>query len=226
MINVVTIDDNKVDLDRINLILYQMKEVNLVRTFLNAYKAKDYLIKNRVDLIFSDIEIKNINGINLLTEIKRKSEVVFMSNYSEYAAKSFKASPLNYLLKPVLKEGVLNSIERYKERNLNQGEVVRFFFIKEKKSEYIKIYFDEINYIEANGDYLKIFYSDTEYETLLTLKKVLKLLPKNFSRTHRSYIINRSKIENFNTESIYINNQQIPISRAYRSQLRNTLLKS
>ena len=64
MINVVTIDDNKVDLDRINLILYQIKEVNLVRTFLNAYKAKDFLMKNRVDLIFSDIEIKNINGIN------------------------------------------------------------------------------------------------------------------------------------------------------------------
>jgi len=226
MINVVTIDDNKVDLDRINLILYQIKEVNLVRTFLNAYKAKDFLMKNRVDLIFSDIEIKNINGINLLTEIKRKSEVVFMSNYSEYAAKSFKASPLNYLLKPVLKEGVLTSIERYKERNLNQGEVVRFFFIKEKKSEYIKIYFDEINYIESNGDYLKIFFSDTEYETLLTLKKILKILPKNFRRTHRSYIINIRKVENFNTESIYINKQQIPISRAYRSKLRDTLLKS
>jgi len=223
MINVVTIDDNKIDLDRINLILYQIKEVSVVRTFLNAYKAKDFLLKNRVDLIFSDIEIKNINGINLLTEIKRKSEVVFMSNYSEYAAKSFKVSPLNYLLKPILKEDVLTSIERFKKKNLNQGDTENFFFIKEKKSEYIKIYFDEIYYIEAHGDYIKIHHANDIYETLSPLKRILKLLPENFSRSHRSYIINRDKIVNFRTETISINNQLIPISRAYKQDIYKKL---
>ena len=218
MIKVITIDDNQTDLERINSILKSMPDIDIVRSFNNLDSFNQNYEKLEHDIIFSDIEVEDQNSIDIMKNILKNPSIVFISSYPKYAHKSFSVNPIHYIVKPASRCEVLTAIDRFKNNRLNQNNKSSIF-VKKLHSTIEKIYLENIMFIEANKDSVKIKrFDNKEIETLSTIKKMYEKLPDNFIRVHRSFIINLKFIKSFNSNYVKIEDYTIPISRAYRKE--------
>jgi len=188
-------------------------------------KALNHIQGNPVDLLFLDINMPDLSGIQFLNALEHHPLVIFTTAYSEYALDSYDYDAVDYLLKPIEFDRFLKAVnkafrrvkEKKKERAplRRDGETV---FIK-SGTDYHKLDTRNILYIKGTGNYLTFVTLNKEILTLLTMKEALEILPSQFHRIHKSYIINLDHVELIETEEVKIKDQRIPIGDHYRDSL-------
>lgn len=195
-----------------------------------AFEAYEKLAENNIDLIFCDIQMPLVTGIEFLRSLPNRPQVIITTAYNEYALEGFDLDVLDYLLKPISFERFLRAIRKIQNLSVSnfseikpetidtdKGEAEAYIFVKED-GNYIKILLDNIVYIEGMKDYVKIFTKDKTIVSYLTLKKIEETFPKNsFIRIHKSYFVSVSKINAIRGNMIETTTQtQIPIGMQYR----------
>jgi two-component system, LytTR family, response regulator len=221
------IDDEPIALDIIKSHASKVPFLDLKATFTDAFKALEYLQKESVDLIFLDIKMPDISGIDFFNSLSRKPLVIFTTAYSEHAVTSFEMDAVDYFLKPFslarFLRGCNKAFELYNFRNAT--EYSDHVYIK-TGYEQVKVMYDEILYLEATGNYVTFVLKDKNILSRSTFIEAINLLPADrFVRVHRSYFVSVNKINKVERYQVTINKAVIPVSEAYSDNLNGVLKK-
>lgn len=233
-ISCITVDDEQLALDKIIHFISKVPFLELQNSFTNSLEALNYLKNNEVDLLFLDIQMDDLTGLQLIELLKKKPFIILTTAYSEYAIKSYELEVSDYLLKPISFERFLQAVNRVSDKmkeNLNHDintidkTIKRSDFILVKTDYQMqKVSFADILFIEGMKDYLRIVMPNRRIMTLQTFKNMMSLLPENqFFRIHKSYIIAIDKIKSIERNHVVINNERIPIGESYRVDFFNYL---
>lgn len=224
-LNCIAIDDEPFALEIMADDIQKVPFLNLIGTFSNPLDAWELIKQGKVDLIFLDIQMPTLTGTQFLRTLPTPPMVIFTTAYQQYALEGYDLDVIDYLLKPIPFERFLKAVNKAQERfqmNVKENielitEEATFFFIYVEYKQ-IKIYFDDILYIEGLKDYVKIFLK-TQTKPLLTrlnLKSIEAKLPvQQFYRVHNSYLVSLEKITSFKKTKLYIEKQEIPIGKKY-----------
>lgn len=206
--------------------------LNLIGEFDNPLKAAEFISRGEVQLLFLDIQMPKITGLDFFKTLQNAPPVIFTTAYPQYALEGFEVNALDYLVKPVsfdrFFKAVLKAKEFYEVRDTNRKETEfsDYFFIK-ADNKLVKILFDEVLYVEALQNYVTIHTAARKYMTYLTFKSVEDYLPADkFLKVHKSYIVAASKIDSIEGNDIRIGQQHIPISRNQKDEVMDKLLKN
>jgi len=230
ILNCAIVDDSTLQRLSIVRLIEKHPSLNLVAQYNNAIEAKMGLATEEIDLVFLDIEMPILSGFDLLDDLTLKPQIIFVTGKTKYAFKAFDYDAVDYLRKPISKERFLNAVHKaitnYKLKNEEGFDDEDFIFVKSNLKKR-KVFLNELSYIEALGDYVKLV---TEHESLVvlsTMKAFESLLPKErFLRIHKSYIVNLDKVERYNSKIIELDNQQLPLSRNRKAELVEALTAS
>jgi DNA-binding LytR/AlgR family response regulator len=220
MIKAIAIDDEPPALKVIESFCSHAENLELQKTFTSPNEALKYLRKFPVDLIFLDINMPSITGIDFYKSLERETMVIFTTAYSEYAVEGFNLNAVDYLLKPFTLERFQQAIKKaqdyYSYSRQLPGTVNQSLYIRADYS-LIKINFSEIVLIESLDDYLKIYLTnDKIIVARMTMKSMVEKLPViDFIRVHRSFIVPFNKISHVRNKIITISNKEIPIGGNY-----------
>lgn len=218
MIKAIALDDEPPALDILQSFCDKIDTIDLQKTFTKSDDAFKYLKKYPVDLLFLDINMPSISGIDFYKKLPHKTMVIFTTAYSEYAVEGFTLSATDYLLKPFSFSRFDQAVEKafLQWKIQNQNPELQYLFIRADYS-LVKILISDILFIEGLDDYLKIHIQNQKtIVARMTLKAILeKLPPSEFVRVHRSFIVPISKIEKVRNKIIYINEEEIPVSGSY-----------
>lgn len=220
MIKAIAIDDEPLALRVIETLCGTVEGIDLQKTFTKPSDAVRYLKNYPVDLLFVDIQMPSITGVNLVRSLEEKYMVIFTTAYSEYAAESYELNALDYLVKPIRQTRFAQAIGKAKEyfttHQLIQDPVQQFLCIRAEFS-LIKIPLQDILWIEGLGDYLKVHIHDRKTVVArMTMKEMLENLPeKDFIRVHRSFILPFKQILSVRNKVITIPGQEIPLGNTY-----------
>lgn len=220
----IIIDDEPIALRVIGGYIEKIDDIAVAGSFTNALDALKILRNQKVDLIFLDIEMPGINGLDFLKSIPQPPKVIFTTAYRNYAAEAFDVDALDYLVKPIPFERFLKAINKFYDTvrpsvaNMAPAEQRRIVLKSDKKN--YKVDIDDILYIESMDDYVKVHTTQKTLVCYLRLTGVETMLDKSqFIRIHRAYIVNKKRISIFTHAFVQINNQQLPIGRSYREEV-------
>ena len=229
MIRCIAIDDEPLALQLINEYCGKISFLKLEKTFTNTDEAKAYLQHNNVDLLFLDIQMPDINGMQFYKNLAEKPPVIFTTAYKDFAAEGFNVDAVDYLLKPFEYDRFLKACYKaneYLEFLSSQELQLNSIFVK-VNYEIMKINLKDIELIEALDDYIKIYIKPNPVLTLMTLKSIQeKLPPRDFVRVHRSFIVPLNRIEKFSKTKLWIAGKEIPIGSSYSSVYDQLLMLS
>ena len=218
MIQCIAIDDEPLALQLINEYCSKISFLKLVKTFTNTDEANAFLKDNQVDLLFLDIQMPDINGMQFYKNLIHKPPVIFTTAYKDFAAEGFNVDAVDYLLKPFEYDRFLKACYKaneYLEFLSTQELQLNSIFVK-VNYEIMKINLKDIELIEALDDYIKIYIKPSPVLTLMTLKSIHEKLPaRDFVRVHRSFIVPLAKIEKFSKTKLWIAGKEIPIGSSY-----------
>lgn len=226
MINAIAIDDEPLALTVIRSLCGKSESINLQKTFTQPTEALKYLRKFSADLIFCDIQMPAMTGINLVRSLQKNTMVIFTTAFSEYAAVSYELNAIDYLLKPINQKRFTQAITKAEEYfdyiNRKGDGAERNIFIRADFS-LVKIPVADILYIEGLADYLKIHIRDRKtIVARMPMKDMMeKLQSTDFIRVHRSFILPFSKIEAVRGNAIFIGDKEFPIGRTYAEDFFN-----
>ena len=232
IIQCIIVDDEPIAREILENHLKRIDAIHVVATCKNAIEAFNIISTNQIDLIFLDINMPEISGLSFAKSINNNIKVIFTTAYREYAVDGFDLQAVDYLLKPISFERLLQSVNKYLGENIFLNENLHSEIIQEKSDfifvrsdrKMIKINFSEINYIESFSDYIKLHLQNNTIVTRETITSIEAKLPKNdFIRIHRSFIVSISKIDSFTNEFIEVKNNAIPISRSYKKDVLSRL---
>jgi two-component system, LytTR family, response regulator len=217
-INCIIIEDEPLALERTKSYVLRLPYLNLLASFESGIDALTFLKENKVDLIFLDINMDELSGIQLLESTKIESEVILTTAYNEYALKGFDLNVTDYLLKPFTFERFLQAVDKA-QKNLTKKEDTqekKFIFVKtEYRLE--KLFLNEILYIEGMRDYRRIHTNSKRIMTLQTFKEFEQEIPENIiCRVHKSFMVSLDKIVSIERDRIKIKDVVIPISDTYK----------
>jgi DNA-binding LytR/AlgR family response regulator len=228
--NCIAIDDEPLALDIIREFCQKTSYLNLIDVFTNPLDAVKVLNKNNVDLIFLDIHMPNISGLEFLETLHNPPMVIITTAFTEHAILGFEKDVVDYLLKPFSFERFIKSVNKAYELFTLRNNTVEVKDIEKKnegssgflmiKVEYrtIRVNLDDIQYIEGLKDYVKIFVDKKPFLTKTTMKNLEEKLPSHlFSRVHKSFIVSVSKIDSIENNRIIIGKQLIPIGELYKT---------
>ncbi len=226
MIKCIIVEDETLAQNVIQTHLQKTEQFELVGICNNALEANEVLTKQEVDLIFLDIQLPGMTGLNFLRNLPNPPLVVLTTAYSEYALESYEFNVIDYLLKPISFERFSKTINKIVEGKLfaqtvkeNEKLPADHIFIK-SNSKFFKVNFSEIIYIEGMKDYLKIHTTDYKLVTHQTMSEMEKILPsKQFIRVHKSYIIALAHIKSIYGNSIETGKTTIPIGINYKEKV-------
>jgi DNA-binding LytR/AlgR family response regulator len=219
MINCVIIDDEPLAREGIASYVKEVDFLHLVGTCENPVELIKLLDEHKVDLIFLDIQMPKMSGIDFLKITKNPPMVIITTAFPSYALEGFQLNVLDYLLKPITFDRFLKSVNKAKDYHHLLTKPSDYCFIK-CGSKYEKIQFDDILYVEGMQNYVNIYTTKGKYVTLLYLKNMEENLDnKSFIRVHKSYVVSINKIEGIEGNEIFIQSYRIPISRNYREQV-------
>jgi len=222
----VAIDDEPLALKLIARYVHQFPDLQLVQTFEDAIPGAEYLKQGQVDLLFIDINMPDISGIDLVRSLAEKPIVIFITAYKNFAYEGFELEAIDYVLKPIdfkrFTRAVEKAIDYYKYKNKPEEKAEESLYVY---SEYrmVKISLADIEYIESMEDYIKIhIHNEKDVLTLIPLKKILEKLPADkFQRIHRSYIVPVNKIKAIHNRKVQLADVELPISDSYLDFARN-----
>jgi two-component system, LytTR family, response regulator len=222
-INCIAIDDEPLALSKLEGFINRIPELNLQRTFDNSIEAMVWLKENQADIIFLDIQMELLTGIQFLEATRTSSKIIITSAFDQYAIKGYDLNVADYLLKPFSFQRFVQAVNKvmdYYSQNPNNkdesSERDGYIFVKtEYRLERIDL--DQILYIQGMKDYLRIICKDKKIMTLQSFSKLEENLPsKKFCRVHKSYIVAIDKIKSIERNVIIIADQRIPVSNTYR----------
>lgn len=224
--NCIAVDDEPLALDIIESYVTKHPDLNLIARCNNAAEASEVLKSRQVDLMFLDIQMPEISGLNFIKSLDKKPLFMFTTAYPDYAVEGFELDAIDYLLKPIAYDRFEKAVEKAKEyfklkssADLAETDMENEFFFVKANQKLIKLSYNEIHYVEAFADYVKIFLADKKIVTLQTMKNMEKKLPENmFSRVHRSFIVNRSHVSSFSGTKLDVNGVAIPIGKNYKDE--------
>jgi DNA-binding LytR/AlgR family response regulator len=226
------IDDEPLAIQVIETHIKQISEIELVRTFQNPLKAFDFLKDNEIDLVFLDIEMPLLTGIDFVKSLTNPPKVIFTTAYRNYAVTSYELDVVDYLLKPISFTRFFKAVNKFKslvapkpvkEILVNEETGSDHIYVNSNK-KFIKIPFDEIQYVESMKDYVRIHLLDKNVVTKDTIGNFITKLSKDFLRIHRSYIVNTTKVTAFTALDVEIRDKEIPIGASYKNEV-STFLK-
>jgi len=221
------VDDSTLQRLSIVRLIENHPSLNLVAEYNNAIEAKMGLAATKIDLIFLDIEMPILSGFDLLDDLIHKPQVIFVTGKTKYAFKAFDYDAVDYLRKPISKDRFLNAVHKavtnYKLKNDEGFDEEDFIFVKSNLKKR-KVFLNELLYIEALGDYVKLVTENDTLVVLSTMKAFESLLPpERFLRIHKSYIVNLDKVERYNSKVIELEKEQLPLSRNRKADLIEAL---
>jgi DNA-binding LytR/AlgR family response regulator len=235
MLRVIAIDDEPLALQLVCGYIEKSTGLELAGRFDNPLDASDFLKENKADLVFVDIQMPDLTGIEFTRLLEKGPKVIFTTAYEKYALEGYKLEVVDYLLKPFSYEEFLKAVQKA-ERLIGLEEKVlkdveandKFLFLK---SDYKikRINFNDILYIEGLKDYVKVFTLNNPKPVLsLTSLKLLetKLPPKQFMRVHRSFIVNLEKIDTIERSRIVFGKEYIPVGDQYKDKFQDFLDKN
>ncbi len=238
IIHCIAVDDEPLALLKMEDYIKKVPFLNLLGTFDDPLKALEFLKRNSIDLIFLDVKMDNLTGIQFLEILTKKPKVILTTAYDSYALKAYELDVSDYLLKPISFERFIKSVEKvYDELKFvkepiqapisniasKSNQAGEFFFIK---TEYRmqKVFFNDIMFIEGMKDYLRLHTKTERIMTLMSFNRIEQVLPHdNFVRIHKSYIIALDKIESIEKSKIKLHGHDIPIGEMYKKQFFDIL---
>lgn len=230
ILNCVIVDDSSLQRLSIVRLVQSHQSLNLVAEYNNAIEAKMGLLNNKIDLVFLDIEMPILSGFDLLDDLQQKPQIIFITGKTKYAFKAFDYDAVDYLRKPITKERFLSAVHKaitnYKLKNEEGFDDEDFIFVKSNLKKR-KVFLNELKYIEALGDYVKLVTDHESLVVLSTMKSFATLLPQDrFMRIHKSYIVNLEKVERYNSKAVEIEGELLPLSRNKKVELVEALSSS
>jgi len=200
----VVIDDESIARKAIQAYVEKIDELEFIQSFRNGMEAKKWLSENQVDLLFMDINMPYLNGLELLRILKDHPPTIFTTAYPEHALESFEFNVVDYLVKPISFERFLQAVNKaLRMSNISNENEEPFLILKEGNS-IVKIKIADIDFIEAMQNYIKIQTPNKKYTILMTMKEMVGQLPENeFFQTHRSFIVQMKKIHMSNKKGEY-----------------------
>jgi DNA-binding LytR/AlgR family response regulator len=234
MIRCIAIDDEPLALKQIVAYIEKTPFLSLVKQFESAMQALPFIQENEIDLMFVDINMPDLSGMDFIKSLSNPPKVIFTTAYSEYAIEGFRVDAVDYLLKPIGYVDFLKAAEKANERlNVKAPEAAqiesndKFLFIK---SEYkiLRINLADIKYIESMREYLRIYIENqAPVMALMSMIKMEEFLPeKQFMRVHRSFIVNLSKITTIERNRIVFDKVYIPVSDQYKTKFQEYIDKN
>lgn len=232
------IDDEPLAVKVIESYIDQIEGIEVVATCNNPLEVISIMSKHAIDLIFLDIEMPNLTGIDLVKTIENMPQFIFTTAYPEYALDGFNLNATDYLVKPIPFHRFLKAISRVREKyklesnfsintssaGIPEENINDFIFVK-SEYENIKINTEDILYIQGLKDYIKIYTNKSPKAilTLMSFKNILEKLPRDFMRIHRSYIINIREIKALQKTKVILGEMQIPIGETYKTKVLERL---
>lgn len=221
------LDDEPIAIRIIERHLENFPEMEVVGRFNSAPSAMSFIRENEVDLIFSDIEMPQMNGLQFLKSLAKAPAFIFTTAYRNYAVEAFDLDVVDYLMKPISLERMARSINRYHDRLEIQSEPIinspvsdDIINLKVDK-KIVRLALDKIDYFESFGDYVICRYEGGKLVTRETLAHLQELLPSNrFIRIHRQFIVPIAKIESISGNTVYLRDKELPVGRSYRNNLK------
>jgi DNA-binding LytR/AlgR family response regulator len=234
MIRCIAVDDEGYASQILATYISKIPSLELVGTTTNAFEALVWVQEGKVDLVFLDIQMPELTGLQFLKIIGNKAKVILTTAYPDYALDGFELDVIDYLLKPISFERFYKAVQKAelmlqpKLEETVQTAVIQsspqaaalpdaYMFIKgESKNKYLKVSFAQILYIEGLKNYVSIYTPEQRIVTYQTLRELESQLPKPFYRVHKSYIVSMDKIRMVDGNTIYIADSTIPIGETYR----------
>jgi two-component system LytT family response regulator len=223
----IAIDDERIALEIVKSHASKVPFIELKATFTDAFEALEYLQKENVDLIFLDIKMPDISGIEFFNSLSKKPLLIFTTAYSEHAVTSFEMDAVDYLLKPFslarFLKGCNKAFELFNHRN--SAPATDHLYVK-TGYEQVKVFYEEILFLEASGNYVTFVLKDKNILSRSTFVEAVNLLPsEKFVRVHRSFLIAINKINKLERYQVTIQNHKIPVSEGYYQGLASALGK-
>ncbi|MBW1297813.1 LytR/AlgR family response regulator transcription factor [Aquimarina litoralis] len=230
-IKCIAIDDEPLALEVIKAHVQQIPDVELVASYTEPLVAFEQLNESAVDLIFLDIEMPLLSGLDFVKTLKNPPKIIFTTAYRHYAIESYELEVVDYLLKPISFTRFFKAINRYKSLSNpavvapEEKEVLKahdHLYVNSNK-KFIKIKFEEILYVESMKDYVRVHLQDSTIMTKDSITNFELKLPNGFLRIHRSFIVNTTKITAFTKVDVEIGDKEIPIGASYKDQVIQSL---
>lgn len=227
MIRCLVIDDEPLARQLLTGYISQVDALTLVASCESAMEAFGILHQQEVDLLFLDIRMPGITGLNFIKSLKNPPAVIFTTAYHEHAVEAFELEAVDYLLKPITLERFIKAVQKLMPKkevaSLAKEPPVPYIFIKVDR-KLIKLNYDDILYIEALGDYVKFITSENTFVSYIKVSVLEKLLPAHkFLRIHRSYIVSQQKISYLEGNFLKINEIELPIGQTFKDELYEKL---
>jgi DNA-binding LytR/AlgR family response regulator len=229
------VDDEPLATDIIESYIQKIEGLEVVEKCNNAVAAFEVLHQKHVDLVFLDIQMPALTGIDFLKTLSKMPKIIITTAYREYALQSYDFDVVDYLLKPISFERFLKAVNKYFQQNPGGNIIVSnspdnslmkddaAIYVKENKKMVI-VHLKDILYIESIKDYVKIYTATKSVITKQQISFIEQLLPaENFLRIHRSFIVAVAKIEAFSSNTVEIGKKELPIGRSYKNIVMNTL---
>jgi len=231
----IAIDDESLALDLVEDNIAKVPFLKLEARCRNAFEAIEYLQNNAVDLIFLDIQMPGVTGVQFLEGLTQKPMVIFVTAYQQYALEGFNLDVIDYVLKPISFERFLKAshkaLDFYKSKqallgNVHKPDVKADYIFIHADYSLMKIMFEDILYIEGLKDYIKIHLRNQKFPIVcrMTMKLISEKLPSDeFLRIHKSFIVSLKKIESIRNQKVKIGENHIPLSDSYSEQFYQTI---
>jgi two-component system LytT family response regulator len=228
--NCLIVDDDKMARMALRKLVEEVGGLEIKGEFSGALEAAGYLEKEPVDLIFLDIEMPGMSGIDLIRNLERRPIIILITARDNYAVEAFELNVADYVVKPVSLSRLLTAVNKARElyesrsKKLELAEKEKEYIFVRSKSALTKIKIDDITYIQALGDYINIFTSSSRSTVHITLKGIEeRLSPGKFYRIHRSYLIAVNHIDKVEEGTAFIGKHPIPIGEQYKKDLLRNL---
>lgn len=218
------IDDEPIAREGIQMLVDEIPFLKTDKSFGNAIEALEYLYFHEVDLLFLDIEMPGMSGLEFIKSLKKDPFIILTTAYPQYALEAYELDVIDYLVKPIRVDRFIKAINKVKEiHDLRQAAMFEpekieedYVFIRSDR-KLIKLHFEEIKFIKGLKDYVMIHTTSGKYLTAMNVKTILAQLPSEiFMRCSKSYIVNTKLIKEIETDTIVIEGQEIPLGNSYK----------
>jgi len=225
ILNCIIIEDQIPAQKTLQEYISQVPTLRLLGTFISPLEAMKLLEAGEVNLIFLDVHLPQINGIDFLSALQNPPHIILTTAFSEYAVQGFELDVVDYLLKPYSFQRFLKAVLKIKPAATSHHTSTNspFLFVKTKQQQIEKIAIQQIQYIEAKGDFVLIHTKEQAIIATISLQNILGKTGAQFCRCHKSYVINTEAIQKINGNRIFIIDKEIPIGRTFKEKLMERL---
>ncbi len=216
----VVIDDEPLARKGMELLIEQIPTLELKGCFSNAIEAGNFLATTAIDILFIDIQMPGLSGIDYLKSIEGRNNVIIITAFPQFAIEAFELNVVDYLVKPVRFDRFYKAVARVLNINHDKIHLEEDYIFIRTERKYIRTNYNEIDYIEGLKDYAVVHCDKDKHMVALNLKTVHSFLPKNlFVRINKSFVINITKIKSIDNDWVYINSKMIPIGDNYKKSV-------